>query len=117
MSVTRGSSEGRGEFPSKPGARRKGQENAMLGRPRGWRRGGVWRTGARGAEPELPQPRTRAPGGVRGVLAGHVGTHLKVVSKLTGAIGLVWAKKLLQSVKVLKVDRKRPGEPGYPLRM
>ncbi len=67
MSVTRCSLKGRGESLSKPGARRKGRENAVPGRPRGWRRGGVWRPEASGAESELLQSPTRAPDGARGV--------------------------------------------------
>lgn len=43
-------------------------------------------------------------------------TLVKVVVKLEGAVGYVPLDAVTSEVKVLKIDDKRPGEPGYPLR-
>ena len=44
------------------------------------------------------------------------GTVVKVVVKLEGAIGYVPVHAVTSEVKVVKIDGKRPGDPGYPLR-
>ncbi len=41
---------------------------------------------------------------------------LQVVTKFNGAIGFVWSDDVPPGVKILKIDGKRPGEPGYPVR-
>jgi hypothetical protein len=38
-----------------------------------------------------------------------------LVRDIPGAIALVPASKVPPGVKVLRIDGKRPGEPGYPL--
>ncbi len=42
---------------------------------------------------------------------------VKVVSKVDGTIGFVGPGAVIPGVKVLRVDGKRPEEPGYPLRI
>jgi hypothetical protein len=41
---------------------------------------------------------------------------LRVISKLSGALGFVRADATSQDVKVLKIDGKLPGDPGYRVR-
>lgn len=41
---------------------------------------------------------------------------LQVVSKFNGAIGFVWSDDVPPGVKILRIDGKRPGESGYPIR-
>jgi hypothetical protein len=40
---------------------------------------------------------------------------VRVVSKVDGAIGFVKGGTAAAGVKVLRIDGKRPGEPGYPI--
>lgn len=40
---------------------------------------------------------------------------LRFVFNVPGAIGHVWADETDDSVKVLRIDGRLPGEPGYPL--
>lgn len=42
---------------------------------------------------------------------------VKVVAKVDGAIGYVELRDVAPGVKVLKIDGKRPEDPGYPIRM
>lgn len=39
----------------------------------------------------------------------------RVVSKLGGAIGYVRAREVSADVKIVRIDGKRPGDPGYPV--
>jgi hypothetical protein len=41
----------------------------------------------------------------------------RVVARLPGALVYVRAKEVGSEVKVLRIDGKRPGEPGYPVLM
>jgi ABC-type phosphate transport system substrate-binding protein len=45
-----------------------------------------------------------------------VDVYERVVSKLDGAIGYVRINDVRSDVKVLRIDGKSPGDPGYPVR-
>jgi ABC-type phosphate transport system substrate-binding protein len=45
-----------------------------------------------------------------------VDVYERVVSKLDGAIGYVRINDVRSDVKVIRIDGKAPGDPGYPVR-